>query len=389
MIKKYILPSLISIVFLSFINSSEVIAADATKDSLKQCSTKICKDLFKQYKKYARKRHSSAMYVLGEFYYHGYGTKVDKERALRFYRKASIYDFRQAQFKAGSMFFYDPEFMDKEKGITYLKEAARNKHAHAAYALGIIFSGDQMGKSDYQQADKWLAIAIDEKHKRAIEYAQKLQTAAEFSVENYPQISQQLAEIAKEQTQKEKALQENSQIEPGCWSLGQVSTTPYYAKQHKGTGIELELFNLLPVPNVDTPLADILEFKEKRNDELVAFRCYLDEINEKILSSIDVPRAKNAELNRLELSLKDIDRTMSESGIGKVVSNFKHVINTDLSGIIGVGLGAAGLASFVPMSPMVAGLSSAGLVTTVRSLMVSNHSKYGDLTYLKSVRQCF
>ncbi|MEZ8615920.1 DUF6236 family protein [Vibrio splendidus] len=185
------------------------------------------------------------------------------------------------------------------------------------------------------------------------------------------------------------ALQENSQIEPGCWSLGQVSTTPYYAKQHKGTGIELELFNLLPVPNVDTPLADILEFKEKRNDELVAFRCYLDEINEKILSSIDVPRAKNAELNRLELSLKDIDRTMSESGIGKVVSNFKHVINTDLSGIIGVGLGAAGLASFVPMSPMVAGLSSAGIVTTVRSLMVSNHSKYGDLTYLKSVRQCF
>lgn len=185
------------------------------------------------------------------------------------------------------------------------------------------------------------------------------------------------------------AYQENAQNEPGCWSLGQVSTTPYYAKQHKGTGIELELLNLLPVPNVDTPLADILEFKEKRQDELVAFRCYLDEINEKILSSIDLPRAKNSELNRLELSLKDIDRTMSESGISKVVSNFKHVINTDLSGIIGVGLGAAGLASFVPMSPMIAGLSSAGLVTTARSLMVSNNSNYGDLTYLKSVRQYF
>lgn len=185
------------------------------------------------------------------------------------------------------------------------------------------------------------------------------------------------------------AYQENSINEPGCWSLGQVSTTPYYAKQHKGTGIELELLNLLPVPNVDTPLADILEFKEKRQDELTAFRCYLDEVNEKILSSIDVPKAKNAELNRLELSLKDIDRTMSESGISKVVSNFKHVINTDLSGIIGVGLGAAGIASFVPMSPLVAGLSSAGLVTTARSLMVSNNSNYGDLTYLKSVRQYF
>ncbi|MEX5486294.1 DUF6236 family protein [Proteus mirabilis] len=89
----------------------------------------------------------------------------------------------------------------------------------------------------------------------------------------------------------------------------------FYTNHAEVTGVELELYDMLPVPSADTPLDDILTFKDKRKDELIAFRCYLDEINEAIISAKDVPRAKNMQLAKLELALKDIDKTIRESGI--------------------------------------------------------------------------
>ncbi|QLK46697.1 hypothetical protein DR996_16615 [Vibrio owensii] len=188
---------------------------------------------------------------------------------------------------------------------------------------------------------------------------------------------------------QEAALRKNQQEEPGCWTMAQLSNVPYYTQQALGTGVEFELYDMLPVPDQGTPLAEILEFKCKRNDELTAFRCYLDEINEEIISSKDIPRAKNSRLARLEMSLKDIDKTINETGIKRVTTNLKHVIHSDFSGIVGAGLGAAGIASLIQMSPLIAGVAGAGLVVGVKSVVMPSSQCPSDFNYIKSIRKNF
>lgn len=188
---------------------------------------------------------------------------------------------------------------------------------------------------------------------------------------------------------QEAAFKKNQEDEPGCWTMAQLSNVPFYTQSSIGLGVEVELYDMLPVPSQDTPLLDILEFKHKRNDELVAFRCYLDELNEKIITSKDIPRAKNAQLSRLELSLKDIDRTINESGFKRITTNLKHVINSDFSGVVGAGLGSAGLASMIQMYPLIAGVAGAGLVTGIKSMMMPSVQCQTDFNYINSVRRNF
>ncbi|EGQ8957087.1 hypothetical protein V6957_004759 [Vibrio parahaemolyticus] len=188
---------------------------------------------------------------------------------------------------------------------------------------------------------------------------------------------------------QEAAFRKNQADEPGCWTIAQLADIPFYTQQSASVGVEVELYDMLPVPSADTPLADILEFKEKRQDELTAFRCHMDEVNENILSSRDVPRARNAQMARVELALKDIDKTLSESGVKRITTNLRNVINADFSGIVGAGLGSAGISTFIGMSPLIAGVAGAGLVLGVKSLIMPSNQCPTDFSYINSIRKNF
>jgi len=188
---------------------------------------------------------------------------------------------------------------------------------------------------------------------------------------------------------QEAAFRKNQEEEPGCWTIAQLTDIPFYTQQNLSIGVEVELYDMLPVPSIDTPLADILEFKEKRRDELTAFRCHMDEINEKILSSKDVPRARNTQVARIELAIRDIDKTLKESGVKRVTTHLKNVINTDFSGIVGAGLGSAGVSTFIGMAPLIAGVAGAGLVFGVKSLIMPFNQCQTNLSYINSIRKNF
>jgi len=68
--------------------------------------------------------------------------------------------------------------------------------------------------------------------------------------------------------------------EPGTWSLLQGEKSLLVnnlAVNHiEESGISLELIRAIPVPAADVPLNEILEFKEKRKDELKIFRVHID-----------------------------------------------------------------------------------------------------------------
>lgn len=189
---------------------------------------------------------------------------------------------------------------------------------------------------------------------------------------------------------QEAALRENQKLEPGTWTLAQLSEVPFYSQGFAGLGVEFELYGMLPVPVGDTPLVDILEFKERRRAEIEAFRIHMDDIYQKVISSADIARAKTTEIGRLETAIKDLDISLRESGIKRFAGNMRNTINMDFSGIVGAGLGAAGLSSTIGMSPLIAGLAGAGIVMGCKSLtMPRSETCPSGLSYLRSVRRTF
>lgn len=176
--------------------------------------------------------------------------------------------------------------------------------------------------------------------------------------------------------------------DPGKWSKAQVSSHLMASNYVDKESIEMELYNLLPVPAVNTPLEDIIEFKEKRHDQLIEFRLYLDELYQSILTAGDIPRAKNTAMNRLEQSLIGVNRTMKEAKINYVLDSLRS-IKADITGIAGMGLGGAGIASFIGMSPILAGMAFTGLGIASKLIPQSKNSIPNELVYLKSVRKKF
>jgi hypothetical protein len=174
---------------------------------------------------------------------------------------------------------------------------------------------------------------------------------------------------------------------PGFWSKGQMSSSLMTFDSENKLGIELNLYNALPVPSVDTSLDCIVRFKESREDELIAFRYYLDGIYKSVINSGDLPvgRAFNSEMSKLNLTLRDLDRTMKESKIKVAAGSLKSVMS-GMDGILGAGAGLAGIATLLNLSPVVAGLSGAGIALAAKLIPQSKSSIPKELTYLKSIK---
>ncbi len=103
--------------------------------------------------------------------------------------------------------------------------------------------------------------------------------------------------------------------ENGVWSSPQESgRSPWTPNRGgPGRGALVKLHRVLPVPTEGIPLAELLEFKAKRRDELLNLRTHLERVYQQIARAIDVPLAMNTELVALERSLDDYIRTARES----------------------------------------------------------------------------
>lgn len=74
-------------------------------------------------------------------------------------------------------------------------------------------------------------------------------------------------------------------------------------------------FNILPVPNMDVPFEEILEFKLHRKDELRRLRVEIDNLESSLLKAEDKVEVKRTWIefeDRLESSVNDLNRVMKE-----------------------------------------------------------------------------
>ena len=104
-----------------------------------------------------------------------------------------------------------------------------------------------------------------------------------------------------------RAFHELEAAERGTWSLatGDRSITLDEDPLEECRGVLVRLHRALPVPDHDVPLDDILRFKDKRRDELLALRCHLEATYQRIAGAPDGPLAIKTELAALDGALAD------------------------------------------------------------------------------------
>lgn len=101
------------------------------------------------------------------------------------------------------------------------------------------------------------------------------------------------------------------------WTLGQSGGERLLlpsADQSKEL-LDIQLNNCLPVPVIDTPFEDILNFKERHGAELERLRYALDTLREKVLSSSDERRTLDLAMRDISIALEDIRNAMTGKGI--------------------------------------------------------------------------
>jgi len=165
--------------------SGNTLAATAT---IGPCQKVSCVDYFQKYKKYARIGYSDAMVTLAEMYYYGHGTEVNKKKALKQFKSAAKYGSVKGQHKTAMMYLNNEEFKDLDKGVKYLKKAARNNSTGSSFLLGIMYFDKDFYEQDFEEADKWLSKAYRGGFKRMLPYIELMKKSEHFNENNLPDL---------------------------------------------------------------------------------------------------------------------------------------------------------------------------------------------------------
>lgn len=156
------------------ISSCLITSFDAKASFLPECNTAECKEYFKAYRILTKRGHSSAMAMLGELYYAGYGTDKNLKKALKWYKRAGKYGNLDAKYKAGVLYLQDTKLKDPEEGIEFLSFASRRHHSRSSFLLGKLYLGSELVEQDMAKADEYLAKAYAQNDSAALKYAHDL-----------------------------------------------------------------------------------------------------------------------------------------------------------------------------------------------------------------------
>lgn len=140
-----------------------------------------------------------------------------------------------------------------------------------------------------------------------------------------------------------KAFHDLNAREPGLWSFAQGERTFLDLRKHyfeSNKGFSYELTSAIPVPDFSAPIADILEFKERRRDQLLELRVELDSFSRKIEKGGDREADYRAAVNDIERACINALKVSRESGLPFRLANTKVSYNVKLSDLIGAGLAA-------------------------------------------------
>lgn len=178
------------------------------------------------------------------------------------------------------------------------------------------------------------------------------------------------------------------------WCIHQFGQSLSLPQQYKETKdvIRFDLINALPVPSAETPIADILEFKQRRADELNELHHALDDIYIEILKSPDTDLTSKKQISDLKEKISNLHRAQSESF--SKTKKFDLSLDLNISGkdlMLAASSGAVidflhnGLT--MPIATMVGGVVSCLKISAKQSVTFSPAAKNKNLAYLSSAHR--
>lgn len=137
------------------------------------------------------------------------------------------------------------------------------------------------------------------------------------------------------------ALSEREAKQPGQWGLLQSENALHFSDElyEPGKGAAIELIKAVPIPTRDTPLAEILEFKERRRDELIAFRQHMEGLAKNVYESADQSAELAKHISDIQKACSDLTAVGKEFQFPMHVADFKASLNLKRS-LVGEVVGA-------------------------------------------------
>lgn len=97
--------------------------------------------------------------------------------------------------------------------------------------------------------------------------------------------------------------------EPGVWALAQGESSLLLRDRHnflENHGVMVELHKAIPIPTQDVPLAEILEFKERRKDELLSLRVHLESLGQELKKSENLTDDMQKAISKIDSACSDL-----------------------------------------------------------------------------------
>jgi hypothetical protein len=153
--------------------------------------------------------------------------------------------------------------------------------------------------------------------------------------------------------------------------------------------VRVSLTKVLPAPNYELPIVEILDFKNRRSDELGELHESLDLLYSQILKNPDPDLAAKTEIIRLKNALENIDKVQSEKFLS--TQKFDLSANLDINAK-NIAAGAAIGAVFdhylqpisFPIGAIIGGIMSSISVKASASKAFTSSKEGSKLSYLSS-----
>ena len=109
------------------------------------------------------------------------------------------------------------------------------------------------------------------------------------------------------------------------WTIAQEIDELYLPinKNEMEKVVEFNLINSLPVPINTTPIYEILDFKERRKDELLKLRTHLDNIYTDIINAEEMQKEYQKRITEISTNLYDLNRLFREHRIKTRIDSLK------------------------------------------------------------------
>ena len=158
-------------------------------EQIKACQSDYCVDYFNKFKKGSKRGYVQANATIGQFYYIGYGTEKDEDKALKYLNKAARKGEHSAQYLVGVISLMSEENKDVKKGIKYLEKVAKANYKDANYILGTLYINDKVIAKNSEKADFYLAKAYKQKEKRLPELLDSLSESIKENASSFPKLT--------------------------------------------------------------------------------------------------------------------------------------------------------------------------------------------------------